>query len=86
MKITAIEVTYDVAPPRERPIRDALQTLDGGGSVKVAITAQDGTSDRVVGTSSTGFGRLRAVTVGPDGALFVSTANGPGDRIVRVTR
>jgi len=60
VKITGIEVTYDVAPPRERPIRDALQTLDGGGTVRVAITAQDGTSDRVVGTSSTGFGRLRA--------------------------
>jgi glucose/arabinose dehydrogenase len=32
------------------------------------------------------FGRLRAVVIGPDGALYVSTANGPGDRIVRVTR
>ena len=32
------------------------------------------------------FGRLRAVVVGPDGALYVSTANGLGDRIVRVTR
>ena len=32
------------------------------------------------------FGRLRAVVIGPDGALYVSSANGPGDRIVRVTR
>ena len=32
------------------------------------------------------FGRLRAVVIGPDGALYVSTSNGPGDRIVRVTR
>jgi glucose/arabinose dehydrogenase len=32
------------------------------------------------------FGRLRAVVIGPDGALYVSTANGPGDRIVSVTR
>ena len=32
------------------------------------------------------FGRLRAVVIGPDGALYVSTANGPGDRVVRVTR
>jgi glucose/arabinose dehydrogenase len=32
------------------------------------------------------FGRVRAVVVGPDGELYVSTANGPGDRIIRVTR
>lgn len=32
------------------------------------------------------FGRLRAVVIGPDGALYVSTSNGPDDRIVRVTR
>jgi glucose/arabinose dehydrogenase len=33
-----------------------------------------------------GFGRLRAVVIGPDGALYVSTANGSDDRILRVTR
>ena len=32
------------------------------------------------------FGRLRAVVIGPDGALYVSTTNGDDDRIVRVTR
>ena len=32
------------------------------------------------------FGRLRAIAIGPDGALYVSTANGPGDRIIRVSR
>ena len=32
------------------------------------------------------FGRLRAVVIGPGGALYVSTSNGSGDRIVRVTR
>jgi glucose/arabinose dehydrogenase len=32
------------------------------------------------------FGRLRSVVIGPDGALYVSTSNGPGDRIVRVAR
>ncbi len=32
------------------------------------------------------FGRLRAAVIGPDGALYLSTANGPGDRIIRVTR
>ncbi len=60
MKVTAVDVQYEVAPPRERPIRDALQTLDGGGTVRVQIEAQDGLADRVTGRSSTGFGRLRA--------------------------
>jgi glucose/arabinose dehydrogenase len=32
------------------------------------------------------FGRLRAVVIGPDGALYVSTSNGSDDRIIRVTR
>lgn len=31
------------------------------------------------------FGRLRAAVIGPDGALYLSTANGDEDRIVRVT-
>ncbi len=65
MKVTKVEVTYDVAPPRERPNRDALQVLDGGGTVKVRIEAKDGLADIVAGTSSTGFGRLR----GAPGAL-----------------
>lgn len=32
------------------------------------------------------FGRLRAVVIGPDGSLYVSTANGGDDRVLRVTR
>ena len=32
------------------------------------------------------FGRLRAAVIGPDGALYLSTANGSDDRIIRVTR
>ena len=59
MKITRVEVTYDVARPRERPNRDALQVLDGGGTVHVRIEAKDGLSDVVSGSASTGFGRLR---------------------------
>jgi len=30
------------------------------------------------------YGRLRSLTVGPDGALYVTTSNGSGDRIVRI--
>jgi L-alanine-DL-glutamate epimerase-like enolase superfamily enzyme len=59
MRITDVEVTHEVATPRARPNRDALQTLDGGGVVQVRITAQDGLSDTVSGVSSTSFGRLR---------------------------
>ena len=32
------------------------------------------------------FGRLRAVVIGPEGALYLSTSNGSDDRILRVTR
>ncbi len=60
MRIESIEVTHDVAPPRARPIRDALQVLDGGGTVHVTVRARDGLRDVVTGTSSTGFGRMRA--------------------------
>jgi len=38
------------------------------------------------GITLTGYGRLRAVTQGPDGDLYVSTSNGGGtDRILRLT-
>lgn len=30
------------------------------------------------------YGRLRSIVLGPDGALFMTTSNGSGDRIVRV--
>ena len=60
MRITKVDVTYEVAAPRERPHRDALQVLEGGGTVRVRIEARDGLADVVAGTSATGFGRLRA--------------------------
>ena len=31
------------------------------------------------------FGRLRAARLGPDGALYVTTTNGTGDKVLRVT-
>ncbi len=55
MKVTRVVAAPDVAPPREDPIRDALQVLDGGGTVRVRIETDDG----IAGESSTGFGRLR---------------------------
>ena len=56
MRITSVRATFEVAPFRENPIRDALQVLDGGGTVRVEVTTDAG----LVGRSATGFGRLRA--------------------------
>jgi L-alanine-DL-glutamate epimerase-like enolase superfamily enzyme len=58
MKIIKVDIEFDTST-RERPHRDALQLLDGGGTVRVRIEARDGLSDVVSGTSSTNFGRLR---------------------------
>jgi glucose/arabinose dehydrogenase len=48
---------------------------------------QDGAVDQVsVPAPLDGtFGRLRAVRVGPDGALFVGTSNGTDDQVLRIT-
>lgn len=55
MRVTAVLAVGDVAPPRDEPIRDALQVLDGGGAVRVRVETDDG----VAGESTTHFGRLR---------------------------
>jgi glucose/arabinose dehydrogenase len=31
------------------------------------------------------YGRLRSIVQGPDGAIYVTTSNGSGDRIIRIT-
>ncbi len=55
MKITNVIATPESAGP-PRPIRDALQLLEGGGSVRVRIETDGG----VAGTSSISFGRIRS--------------------------
>lgn len=50
-------------------------TVSADGDIAEAETLLDGR-----------FGRLRAAVIGSDGALYVSTSNGAGDRIIRVTR
>ena len=42
------------------------------------------TSTRMV-PGTTAYGRIRTVQAGPDGALYFTTSNGKGDKIVRVT-
>lgn len=54
MKVKEIRVSYAVRPRAADPIRDALQTLTGGGSVTVEIEAEDG----LVGVGSSSFGRV----------------------------
>ncbi len=53
MQIKDVLVTYERRPHSERPIRDALQTLSGGGSVSVEVVADDG----LVGRATSSFGR-----------------------------
>ena len=50
-------------------------SVNADGDVSLAQTMLDGR-----------FGRLRAVVIGPDGALYVSTADGHDDLVLRVTR
>lgn len=54
MRVKEIRVDYNRRPHSAEPIKDALQTLSGGGSVTVEIEADDG----LVGTSATSFGRI----------------------------
>jgi len=54
MKVTRIETSIRVAEASRRPIRDALQTLPGAGSVDVVVQ----TSDGLVGQGEADFGRV----------------------------
>lgn len=53
MKVTDIEVTTHINKPNPNPIRDALQSLPGVGSVNVVIHTDEG----IKGYSDTYFGR-----------------------------
>jgi L-alanine-DL-glutamate epimerase-like enolase superfamily enzyme len=54
VKVTALDVAVLLREPASRPIRDALQTLPGAGSVQVTVRTDDG----VNGSGEVGFGRI----------------------------
>jgi L-alanine-DL-glutamate epimerase-like enolase superfamily enzyme len=54
MKVTAVETRVHERAPNPRPIRDALQTLPGAGSVEVLVTTDAG----IAGRGDAGFGRI----------------------------
>jgi L-alanine-DL-glutamate epimerase-like enolase superfamily enzyme len=54
MKVTQIEITVQRREPNPNPIRDALQSLPGAGSVCVVVQTDAGVS----GTGEVGFGRI----------------------------
>lgn len=54
MKVIEVEVTPRRREPNPTPIRDALQTLPGAGSVRVEVRTDEG----VTGTGEVGFGRI----------------------------
>ncbi|HYI60193.1 MAG TPA: PQQ-dependent sugar dehydrogenase [Acidimicrobiales bacterium] len=56
-----------------------------GESVLVLRPQGDGTLAQVARLYQGTFGRIRTAQLGPDGLLYLTTANGSGDRIVRVT-
>ena len=54
MKVTQVEITSQRRDPSPDPIRDALQSLPGAGSVEVTVQTEDG----ACGTGQVGFGRV----------------------------
>ncbi len=54
MKVKDVWVQFQQRPHSAEPIRDALQTLSGGGSVSVQIESDDG----LVGVGGSSFGRI----------------------------
>jgi L-alanine-DL-glutamate epimerase-like enolase superfamily enzyme len=54
MRVTSVETLVHERPPNPRPIRDALQSLPGVGSVEVTVKTDDG----LVGRDESWFGRI----------------------------
>lgn len=54
MKIENVQIEISHQQPNPNPIRDALQSLPGAGSVRVVVTTEDGVS----GVGEVGFGRI----------------------------
>ncbi len=64
----------------------AVATLKGSALRVQFYDAAGNLGGEVVPAALNGaYGRLRAVTQGPDGALYIGTSNGGTDRILRVT-
>ena len=56
-----------------------------GSHLRMIQISDDGTRATAVSVAVSNHGRLRSTTVGPDGALYVTTSNGLGlDAILRV--
>lgn len=55
MKVTDIDVIVQAREPNSNPIRDALQSLPGSGSVRVTLHTDKG----ITGTGELSFGRIR---------------------------
>jgi len=55
MKITQLEIIVHSREPASKPVRDALQSLPGAGSVRVVVK----TDEEVSGIGEVGFGRVR---------------------------
>lgn len=54
MKVTDVQIQVHRTKPNPQPIRDALQSLPGAGSVEVTLVTDDG----IRGKGDSGFGRI----------------------------
>lgn len=63
-----------------------LTALKGAKLILLDLNASGAVTEVRIPEETNGpFGRLRAARVAPDGALYVTTTNGSGDRLLRIT-